>query len=180
LNEIVLIAAVAQNGVIGSRGGLPWRLPTDLKRFKSLTMGKPIVMGRKTCESIGRPLPGRMNIAISRNPDFSARGVDVAASLEEALQLAEVSVRGRAADTQICVIGGEEIYRQALPIADRLEIAHVLAEVDGDARFPEIDPAVWEISAEEPVTQAMGDSAPIRFVTYRRRAGSGSSVAGSR
>ena len=104
----------------------------------------------------------------------------MAASLEEALQLAEVTVRGRGAGVQICVIGGEEIYRQALPIADRLEIAHVLAEVDGDARFPEIDPAVWEISAEESVTQAMGDSAPIRFVTYRRRAGSSSSVAGSR
>ncbi len=167
--HVAIHVAVAQNGVIGRDNGLPWRLSSDLKRFKAGTMGKPIVMGRKTFESIGKPLPGRLNIVVTRDPAFCAEGVEVAASLDDALALARVRARCMAAADEICVVGGGEIYRQALPIADRLHVTHVLADVDGDAHFPEIDPATWLLVSSEDVPAGERDSHATRHAVYERR-----------
>jgi len=158
---------MADGGVIGRAGGLPWRVSSDLKRFKAMTMGKPVVMGRKCYESIGKPLPGRPNIVISRNPDFRPEGVTLAHSLEEALGLARELGWKTGAD-EICVIGGGEIYRQSLEIADLLHVTHILGTVEGDTFYPEIDPAVWEVAHAENVSQGERDDFPSRFVTYRR------------
>lgn len=166
--KVSLIAAVAANGVIGREGDLPWRLPTDLKRFKALTIGKPVIMGRKTWSSIGRPLPGRANIVISRSADYSAEGAIVVHSLEEALAAARREAEATGAD-EVCVVGGGEIYRQAIGAADILHITEVPAEVEGDARFPEIDPAVFDKVFEEDLPQSEKDSHAMHFVTWRRR-----------
>ncbi len=139
---ISLIVAASTNNVIGNDGELPWRLSDDLKRFKAVTMGKPIVMGRKTFESIGRPLPGRQNIVITRQGNFSADGCDVVQSIEQA-----VDVAGGA--DEIMVIGGSEIYAAFLPIADRIYLTRVHTEVEGDAFFPNLDETVWRDSASE-------------------------------
>src|SRR3954452_14252298 len=137
--DIVLVAAVADNGIIGRDNGLPWRLSTDMKRFKAITMGRPIVVGRKTWESFPRrPLPGRLNIVVSRDPDYRAEGAETVTSLDEALDLAEARSHGIAGADRIVIGGGGEIYRQAIGRADRLHITHVLAEPEGDTRFPEI------------------------------------------
>ena len=139
---ISLIAAVADNGVIGRDGGLPWRLAADLKRFKQLTMGKCLVMGRKTYESVGRPLPGRTSIVVTRDPGWRAvPGVLVAHSLEEAL--------GLAAGEEVFLAGGESLYEEGLTRADRLYLTHVHAEVEGDTRFPEVDFDRWKVVREE-------------------------------
>ena len=139
---ISLIVAVSTNNVIGADGDLPWRLSDDLKRFKAVTMGKPIVMGRKTYESIGRPLPGRQNIVITRQNDFNADGCDVVQSTAEA-----VDVAGSA--DEVMVIGGSQIYAAFLPLADRIYLTRVHTEVDGDAFFPPIDEAEWRGLASE-------------------------------
>lgn len=137
-----LIVAMAENQVIGINNNLPWHLPNDLQYFKKVTMGKPIIMGRKTYESIGRPLPGRRNIIITRQTDYTAaqehESVDVVNSLADAVKLGEdiALVNGH---EEVFVIGGAEIYQQALPVADRLYITHVLANVEGDAYFPDVD-----------------------------------------
>ncbi|MDM3872305.1 dihydrofolate reductase [Porticoccus sp. W117] len=145
--DIALIVAMARNGTIGRNNELPWHLSGDLRYFKAVTMGKPVVMGRKTWESIGRPLPGRTNIVITRqagwlpecdNPDT----VKVAHSLEQALQLAE-QVATADGVSELMVMGGAEIYRQALPLAKRLYITEVNADVEGDAFFPEMDDSQW-------------------------------------
>ncbi|KUJ83660.1 type 3 dihydrofolate reductase [Microbulbifer flavimaris] len=133
---IAMIAAMARNRAIGRENALPWRISGDLKFFKRVTMGKPVVMGRKTFESIGRPLPGRLNIVITRNAEWHAEGVSVVTSLEEALRLAGESARLGGAE-EVMVIGGAEIYRQALPLAKRLYVTEVDADVEGDAFFPE-------------------------------------------
>lgn len=137
-----LIVAMAENRVIGINNSLPWHLPNDLKYFKKVTMGKPIIMGRKTYESIGRPLPGRRNIIITRQENYAAsvthQNVDVVDSLESAIRLGEDIALVDGHD-EVFVIGGAEIYRQALQKADRLYITHVLAEVQGDAYFPIIE-----------------------------------------
>lgn len=133
---VTIVAAVARNGVIGRDGDLPWHLPEDLRHFKELTMGGTLVMGRKTYESIGRPLPGRRTVVVTRQPDWSAEGVETASSLEDAL--------ARAGDGDVFVVGGGEIYRQALERADVLEITEVHTEPDGDVFFPEI-PAEFEL-----------------------------------
>ncbi|WP_312362801.1 dihydrofolate reductase [Ensifer sp.] len=166
--KISLIAAVAANGVIGREGDLPWRLPTDLKRFKALTLGKPVIMGRKTWASIGRPLPGRANIVISRSAEFSAEGAIVAHSLEEALVAARREASAAGAD-EVCVVGGGEIYRQAIGVADILHITEVPADIEGDARFPQIDPAIFDKVFEEDLPQGEKDSHAMHFVTWRRR-----------
>lgn len=164
--SVVLIAAVAGNGVIGRDGDMPWRLSTDLRRFKSLSMGKPIVMGRKTFQSIGKPLPGRATVVVSRDPDFRHEGVTVAASLQAALAAArKEALRQRAGE--ICVVGGGEIYRQAIDAAERLYITHVEADIDGDTTFPPIDPRRWCAVSQEPVPKGEKDSHPTRFVEYR-------------
>ncbi len=167
--HVAIHVAVAANGVIGRDNGLPWRLSSDLKRFKAGTMGKPIVMGRKTFESIGKALPGRLNIVVTRDRGFRAEGVETAGSLEDALTLARVRGRCMAGADEICVVGGGEIYRQALPIADRLHVTHVLADVDGDARFPEIDPATWRLVGSEDVPAGERDSHATRYAVYERR-----------
>ena len=162
---VTLVLAMARNGVIGRDGGLPWRLPTDMKRFKADTMGKPVVMGRRTWESFPRrPLPGRLNIVVTRDRAFRAEGAVVVHSLEEALARA-----GDADGDEICVIGGGQIYRQALPLADRLNGTHVMADVAGDVRFPDIDPGAWKVVASEEWPAGEADSHPMVHTVYERR-----------
>ncbi len=166
--EIVLIVAVADNRVIGARGALPWRLKSDMQRFKALTIGKPVVMGRKTFASIGRPLPGRTNIVVTRDVDFRARGVAVTNSFTGARAVAlGDALRCRATD--IAVIGGAEIYQQWMDIADRLEVTEVHARPDGDTYFAAIDAASWEEVARVRNPAGPDDSADFSYVTYRRR-----------
>lgn len=167
--DIVLHVAVAENGVIGRDGDMPWRLSSDLRRFKAATMGKPVVMGRKTFASIGKPLPGRLNIVVTRDGAFRAEGVEVAHSLADALALAAVRARCMSGAHEICVIGGGQIYAEAMPRADRLSVTHVLAEVEGDTRFPEIDPALWKPVSELFVPAGERDTYPTRHVAYGRR-----------
>src|SRR5580658_10370375 len=137
--DVILVAAIAENGVIGRDNALPWRLKSDMVHFRAVTMGKPVVMGRKTYLSIGRPLKGRTTIVVSRDRGFAAPGIVVAPSLDGALAAARGDALRRNADT-IVVAGGAEIYAQALPLATRLAITHVHLRVDGEARFPAIDP----------------------------------------
>lgn len=165
--EIVLIAAVARNGVIGADSDMPWRLPSDLKHFKTLTLGKPVVMGRKTFESLGRPLPGRPNIVISRSGGFAASGAEVVSSLEAALEKATALAVDLDKD-EIIVMGGGQIYSQAMALADRLEITEVQADPAGDTHFPAIDPANWREVARQKGERSERDSADFDFVTYCR------------
>ena len=168
--RIVLVVAVSRNGVIGRDGDLPWRLPSDLKRFKALTLGKPVLMGRRTWDSIGRPLPGRPNIVVTRDPAFSAPGAEVAASLDAGLAAARREAAALGVD-EVCVIGGGQIYAQVFDRADILHVTYVEADIDGDTRFPEIDPALFDKVVEEPIPQGDKDSHAMRFVTWRRRRG---------
>ncbi|WP_192180901.1 dihydrofolate reductase [Mesorhizobium amorphae] len=167
--DIAIYVAIAENGVIGRDGGLPWRLSTDLKRFKADTMGKPIIMGRKTFEGIGRPLPGRLNIVVTRDKAWRAEGVETANSLDEAIKLATVRGRCMAGADEICVVGGGEIYAQALPLADRLHVTHVLASVDGDAHFPLIGPETWRVVSADDIPAGEKDSHATRYTVYERR-----------
>jgi dihydrofolate reductase len=160
--RLSIIAAVAENGVIGRDGDMPWKLSTDLKRFKAITTGKPVVMGRKTFASIGRPLPHRLNIVVTRDSNFAADGVTVVEDLDAALDAAG------SAD-EVMVIGGGEIYRAFIDRAERLYITHVAATPDGDTHFPAIDPAIWSVVASEDVPAGPADTASSRFVTYERR-----------
>lgn len=168
--DIAIYVAIAENGVIGREGALPWRLSSDLKRFKADTMGKPIIMGRKTWESFPkRPLPGRLNIVITRDPAFRAECAETVRSLDEAIALAKARGRCMAGADEICVIGGGEIYRQALPLADRLHVTHVLAEVEGDTRFPEIDGDIWQAVRVVDAPAGEKDSHATRYTVYERR-----------
>ncbi|GLQ78532.1 dihydrofolate reductase [Mesorhizobium huakuii] len=167
--HVAIYVAIAENGVIGRDGGLPWRLSTDLKRFKADTMGKPIIMGRKTYEGIGRPLPGRLNIVVTRDKSWRAEGVEVAHTLEAAIQLAAVRARCMTGVDEACVIGGGQIYAQALPLADRLHVTHVLAAVDGDAHFPPIDAETWRVVSSQEVPAGEKDSHATRYSVYERR-----------
>jgi dihydrofolate reductase len=167
--KIVLVVAVARNGVIGRDGDLPWRLPSDLKRFKQLTLGKPVLMGRKTWASIGRPLPGRPNIVITRDATFTAPGAEVVSSLDEGLRAARREAQRLGVD-EVCVIGGGQIYAQVFDQADVLHVTQVEADVEGDTRFPTIDPAVFEKVVEEPIPQGEKDSHAMCLVTWRRKA----------
>lgn len=133
---VTLVAAIAENGVIGNGNRLPWHLPADLKRFKALTMGKPILMGRKTFEAIGKPLPGRRNLVLSRSASFSVQGVDIVGGVQEALDVS-------ADAPELMVIGGAEIYRQFLPLARRIHLTRVHAPIVGDTRFPNCDWNEW-------------------------------------
>ncbi|MEW5424740.1 dihydrofolate reductase [Amorphus sp. 3PC139-8] len=170
--SVVLVAAVAKNGVIGRDNGLPWRLSTDLKRFKALTMGAPMVMGRKTFQSIGKPLPGRRTIVVTRDPTFLADGVTVALSLDEALRAARAEAADMGAE-RIAVVGGAEIYRAAIGKADRLEITEVDGTVEGDARFPDIVPGEWRETARELVPAGEKDDHAMSFVSYVRAGSNG-------
>lgn len=157
--DIVLIAARAANGVIGKAGGLVFTLPGDLPRFKRLTMGKPVIMGRKTWESLPlRPLPGRRNIVLTHQPGWAAEGAEVAASVDDALALA-------AGAAEVCVIGGAEVYALFLPLATRLELTEVRAEAEGDVVFPSYSGLEWRetLRVENPGAPAFD------YVTYQRR-----------
>jgi dihydrofolate reductase len=168
--RLSIIAAVAQNDVIGRDNMLPWRLPSDLKRFKAITMGKPLVMGRKTYESIGRPLPGRTNIVVSRRA-APPPGVVAAASLAEALEAARRQAATDGVD-EVFVIGGAALYREALPLADRLYITEVKAAPAGDVVFfPAIDRGHWREQVREAVGRGAGDSESSAFVVYERTPG---------
>ncbi|MBD9455107.1 dihydrofolate reductase [Rhizobium sp. RHZ02] len=164
-----IVVAVSENGIIGRDGDMPWRLSADLKRFKALTLGKSVIMGRKTYESIGKPLPGRANVVISRqaaaidHPD-----VRMARSLTEAIGLAE-DIAKRSGEDEICIIGGGQIYTQALDLADRLCVTHVETSVDGDTSFPTIDPTLWRATETIEVPAGDKDSYPTKFVVYDRR-----------
>lgn len=167
--RLALIVAAAENGVIGRDNALPWRLPEDMRYFKRVTMGKPVVMGRKTFESIGKPLPGRTNIVITRNGAYQAAGVSVVLSLAEALALAQ-DVAGQDGVDEIVVIGGAEIYRATLPAAARLYMTEVHASVEGDAVLPAIDWSQWlEVSRERHPAQAPNPY-DYSFVCYERAA----------
>ncbi len=172
LMDIAIYVAIAENGVIGRDNGLPWRLSTDMKRFKADTMGKPVVMGRKTWESFPRrPLPGRPNIVISRDPAYRAEGAETVTSLKDALTLAKAKGRCLAGVDEICILGGGEIYRQAIGIADRLYVTHVLARFDGDTRFPADRPANLARGQREEHPAGEKDTHATRYVVYERRRG---------
>lgn len=156
---IQLVVAYSDNRVIGKDNTLPWRLPSDLAHFKRVTLGQPIIMGRKTWESLGRPLPGRPNLVVSRNKDFVAKGAQVFTSLDAALQACEGVDR-------VCVIGGEQLFRLALPLAHEIVATEVHADIDGDTWFPPLDAAQWTEAQRQP--QPAENSLTFDFVTYRR------------
>ncbi len=160
--RLTIIAALADNGVIGRSGTLPWHLPDDLRRFKSLTMGRPILMGRRTFDSIGRPLPGRRNLVLTRGTRPLPAGVQGVASLEAALEAC-------AGEPELCVIGGAEVYRQVLPRADRLELTRVHATIDGEVTFPQFQPEQWREVAR--VEHAADDrhAYAMTFITLERK-----------
>lgn len=158
---VSLIAAMAENRVIGRSGGLPWRLPDDMKHFKRLTVDHTVIMGRKTFDEMGRPLANRRNVVISRNPDFHPRGVTVVPSLLEALALG-------ATENEVFVIGGGEIYQLALPRADRLYLTAVHANVEGDTYFPPFDLAAWALEEEEHHPADEKHPYPFTFRRYAR------------
>jgi len=161
--KISIIAAVAENGVVGRGGRLPWHLAADLRRFKQLTMGHTVIMGRKTWESIGRPLPGRQMVVVSRQDGYRAEGVDVASNLDAAIDVATT-----AGDDEAFVIGGAEIYRLALPHADRLYLTRVHAKIEGDTVFPEFDPGDWRLVESERRPADEANDFPICFERYER------------
>ena len=168
--RIALVAAVARNGVIGDGKTMPWRLSTDMKRFVRLTMGKPVVVGRKTFETFAKPLAGRTNIVVSRLGGTWPEGVLAARDVEVALALGE-SVAQSAGGDEVMVIGGGEIYAETIGRADRLYITHVEVSPEGRTRFPKIDQSVWRALSSEPVPAGEKDSAATTFVVYDRIAG---------
>ncbi len=161
--RLVLIVARARNGVIGRDNALPWRLPEDLAHFKRTTMGHPIVMGRRTFESIGRVLPGRRNVVLTRSPDWHADGVDVARSLDEALAMTAGAER-------VFVIGGAQVYADAMSRADEIVATEIDRDIDGDAFFPPIDANAWEVRSRDERAPSGDDALPFAFVHYARRA----------
>lgn len=157
--RIVLVAAMANDRVIGIDNTLPWHLPEDLKHFKAVTLGKPVIMGRKTFDSIGRPLPGRLNIVITRQADWQHEGVSVAHSLPAALALA--------ADAQdVCIIGGANLYAQALPLADAMALTHIALDIAGDAHFPAWDAQQWQCQPQP--AQVAANGLQYHFADYVR------------
>ena len=161
MTRLSVVVAADERGGIGRDGGLPWHLPEDLKRFKALTMGKPIVMGRRTWDSIGRPLPGRRSIVVSRQAGLAIAGAEVVGSLEQALDAA-----GGA--PEVCVIGGAELYRLALPLAEVVHLTRVHAVVDADTFLPPLDPSEWEEVSRESHPADARHAHPYSFVTLRR------------
>ena len=158
---ISIIVAASTNNVIGAHGRLPWKISDDLRRFKTLTLGKPIIMGRLTWESIGRPLPGRQNIIITRQTDFVAHACDVVASTAEALEVA-----GDA--KEIMIIGGSQVFESFLPMAHRLYMTRIHAEIDGDVFFPEIDVRSWQLVSSEEHEADAANECPFAFMSYER------------
>lgn len=159
MTRIVLVAAVAANGIIGKDGKLPWHLPEDLKHFKQVTMGHPVIMGRKTWESLKGPLPGRDNIVITRQAGYEATGAAVASSLDAALALC-------AGEPVVCVIGGEQVFNDSLPVATQLDLTEIQQDFEGDTRFPAYDRSQWRVKKREAHTAANGMR--FDFVLYER------------
>jgi dihydrofolate reductase len=157
--RIYLVAALARNGVIGAGGKMPWHLPEDLKHFKQLTLGHPVIMGRRTWDSLGKPLPGRENIVVSRTRGYEAPGASVASTLEAAIALC-------AGEPLAFVIGGSEIYAAALPLADGLVLTEIQQDYEGDTSFPQWDRHAWRVSQKETHTAASG--VRFEFVLYER------------
>jgi dihydrofolate reductase len=165
--RIVLVAAVARNGVIGAHNALLWRLSTDLKRFRARTLGKPLIVGRKTFQSIGRALPGRAMIVVTHDEGFAVEGVRSAPSIENALTLGDEIARAMGAE-EICVGGGGEIYAGTIARADGLALTEVDIDVAGDAFFPPIDPTLWRETSRERGVRGERDEADFTFVEYVR------------
>lgn len=166
--QIVFVVAVAENGVIGLNNAMPWRLKSDLKRLKAITLGRPVIMGRKTYLSIGRPLPGRTNIVVTRDKAFQAPGIVVATSLDAALDIAQGDALRRFV-TEIMVIGGAEIFAQWMTKADRLEVTEVHATPEGDTFMKPVDLAEWHETARTRHSKTDENSADFSYVTYQRR-----------
>lgn len=162
--KIILVAAASENNVIGRTGDIPWKLPADQQYFRKVTMGKPIIMGRKTYESMGRTLPGRTNIIVTRRKDLEVADAVVVESLEDALTVAT-----KEKPEEVCVIGGGEIYRQALPHATHIYLTRVHAEVEGDAFFPEIAADEWELSHKEEHRKDAANEHDFTILTYQRK-----------
>ena len=153
---------MARNRVIGAANRLPWSLPEDLKRFRQLTSGHPVVMGRRTFESIGKALPGRTTVVVSQNTDLKIEGCIVAHSLPEAIATC-------AGDSEIFIVGGAELYRQAVPLVNTLYITEIQQDVDGDAHFPEFDPSTWTETSRDVRSQETPQPLEFHFVTYRKK-----------
>ena len=166
---LVLVVAVAENGVIGRKGQLPWRIPGDLKHFKAVTMGKPMVMGRKTYESIGKPLPGRTSIVLTRDKSWRADGVLVGHSLEEILKLANEDAKKSGA-REIAVIGGSALFEETLPIVAKIELTEVHAKPEGDVFLPDYDRAAFRETRREGPMQGEKDDHAYSVVTLERKA----------
>jgi dihydrofolate reductase len=166
---ISLVVAVAENGVIGRGGTLPWRVPSDMRTFRRLTMGKPVIMGRKTYDSIGKPLEGRDNIVVTRNTGFDAPGIQRVGGIAEALDFARACAAARGVD-EIMVIGGAEIFAGTLRLADRIYLTRIHARPDGDTTFPELDANVWREVSRGPLPPDPRDDAPATLHTYERAA----------
>ena len=167
--RVSIVVAVAENGVIGMEGDMPWQLSTDLKRFKALTIGKPMIMGRKTFMAIGSPLPGRTSIVITRDKTWQAEGVVPVHSLESAISVAK-EIAQASEQYEICIVGGGEIYRQSIDLADVIHITRVHASPKGDTLFPEIDPNIWEEVYREHVPCGEKDTADTTYLVYERKA----------
>ena len=160
--KLALIVARARNGVIGRDNALPWRLPEDLAFFKRTTLGHPIIMGRKTWESIGRPLPGRRNLVVTRDPRWKAAGAERAGSIDAAVSACRAAPRA-------FVIGGAQLYAAALPLADEIFVTEIDRDIDGDTHLPALDTALWIETSREPQPPGGPDELPFAFVHYARR-----------
>ena len=165
---VALVAAVAQNGVIGDKNAIPWRLPSDFAHFKRITLGKPVIMGRKTFESIGKPLAGRTNIVVTRQAGYQPDGVLVISSLEAALDHAQTIAEADGAE-EVIVGGGAQIYQEALPVADRMYLSEVALAPEGDAYFPRVNWGEWQESGQIEVPPSPKDTAAFRVRVYQRR-----------
>ena len=164
---IAIIVAAAENGVIGDDNRLLWRLRTDLRRFRARTLGKPVIMGRKTFESIGKPLPGRDTIVLTRDSAFAVEGVSVASGIEQALEKAH-ALAGSSGAQEIMIAGGADVYRQFLPFAHRIYLTRVAVTVPGDATFPDVDTGRFRVTAREAHPQGPDDEHAFAFVDYMR------------
>ncbi len=163
MSTVSIIVAAAANGVIGRDGGLPWRLPADLRHFKRTTMGHHLVVGRRTWEEVGRPLPGRTMVVVTRDPALGIPGVVVVSSLQEA-----VAVAVGAGDDEVFVAGGGEIYRQAMAVAHRVYLTRIHADIEGDTTFPELDGEAWRLVSREDHEADEGNPYPYSFLVYER------------
>src|SRR5271167_4489111 len=165
--NITLVAAVSENGVIGRGNALPWRLKSDMLHFRAITMGKPVIMGRRTFLSIGKPLAGRTNIVVSRDPAYAAPGILVAPNLDAAIAAARGDAMRRQVG-EIIVAGGADIYAQTMPLAGRIVLTYIHRAVEGDAYFPAIDGRIWQKIARDEHKAAAGDDADFAYITYGR------------